>query len=393
MQKYELQFCPRCEGGFYCRSGNIGECQCFPVSLTEEQYNALNEQYGQCLCARCLNEIARLEIHDTCGVTTVKKNSAMKRIPRGFRGLLPGVLCIAIACVPDAASTDDALLSLLQSPSTGVKTIVAEEGEFHADTVTEATNISTSSYGNPVAAADGIGGTFGVYSMRYERTTGPFSYCKDHTTVPAYSQLPAPSGSFSAVMGTKDRRAAEQCVVLEWSGRRVLNQEGEDFRVYENGFEVGTPGSGNFFMEPLIVEISDNGSDWCGWNPQYVGIKETDPAYLMADGRYKSGGPNLAETRKQSNYLRFGGVQIGGNVANGDAFDLDDVEFGNSGSGADGRTPCSVTARNRMRLNGFVYIRLVTAWSRDTVEYPLAYDSFDAAADIDAVYAWSTADR
>ena len=123
----------------------------------------------------------------------MKKKSAMKRILRGFRGLLLGVLCIAIACVPDAASTDDALLFLLQSPSTGVKTIVAEEGEFYADTVTEATNISTSPYGNPVKAADGIGGTFGVYSMRYERTTGPFSYCKGR------SCLYAVAGSFGFV--------------------------------------------------------------------------------------------------------------------------------------------------------------------------------------------------
>jgi len=305
------------------------------------------------------------------------------------------------SCSTKTTAGNDALLALLQ-PSTGngqvgnqdqgQPPVAGAEGQFYADTVTEATNVNGGSFGNPQAAADGIGGTFGVYSMRYERTAGPFTYCKDHTKVPAYNQLPDPAGAF-APTGNKDKRAAEQCLVLEWAGKRVLNREGEDFRVYENGFEINPVGSGNFFMDPVIVEISDNGTDWCGWNPQYIGIKEMNPTYLMADGRYKSGGPNLAETRKQSNYLRFAGIQLGGSIANGDAFDLDDVEFGNSGAGDDGKSPCSITARERMRLTGFVYIRLITAWSRDTVAYPLAYDSFDAASDIDAVYAWSTADR
>jgi hypothetical protein len=326
------------------------------------------------------------------------------RILRGLLFLVSGI--IGTACTPGKTGTDDALLTLLIRPG-GVSSIsggapgggdpvfppiTGADGTFLADTVTEATNINAGTFGDPAKAVNGIGGTFDVYSMRYERTAGPFSYCKDYTTVPAYSQLPVPSGAF-APTGAKDKRAAEQCLVLEWAGKRVTNRAGEDFRVYENGFEINPPGSGNFFMEPLIVEVSDNGTDWCGWNPQYIGLKETDPTYLLPDGRYKSNSPKLIETRKQANYLRFAGVQLGGNISNGDAFDLDDSEFGNSGSGPDGKSPCDVIARNRMRAQGFVYIRLVTAWSRDTVDYPLPYDSFDAASDVDAVYAWSVADR
>ncbi|MEQ8351151.1 MAG: LIC_13355 family lipoprotein [Leptospiraceae bacterium] len=187
--------------------------------------------------------------------------------------------------------------------------------------------------------------------------------------------------------------SGEKCIVLEWTDKKVLNATGIDFVVYENPFLHGTNPNSRF-LEPVIVEVSIDGSNWCGWNPNYSGSSgATD---LRNPGNYSDLAAITPVTFKQSdsNTLTaddlftettdsYGTHLKGG----GDGFDLDASSFGNTGSG------CNSTIRDNIRSSGFVYLRLTTAYTRDSSSFPLANDSFDQEADIDGAVARSVADR
>jgi hypothetical protein len=49
--------CRRCGGGFECGAQD-GHCDCFEIRLSEAQRAALAQQYDDCLCLRCLRELA-----------------------------------------------------------------------------------------------------------------------------------------------------------------------------------------------------------------------------------------------------------------------------------------------------------------------------------------------
>ena len=49
--------CPRCGGGFECGAQD-GRCDCFEVQLSDAQRAALASRYDDCLCLRCLRELA-----------------------------------------------------------------------------------------------------------------------------------------------------------------------------------------------------------------------------------------------------------------------------------------------------------------------------------------------
>ncbi|MFN3303937.1 MAG: cysteine-rich CWC family protein [Roseateles sp.] len=53
--------CPRCGGGFAC-GASAGHCDCFDLQLSEALREQLAARYpGQCLCLRCLRELAAAE--------------------------------------------------------------------------------------------------------------------------------------------------------------------------------------------------------------------------------------------------------------------------------------------------------------------------------------------
>jgi len=65
-------------------------------------------------------------------------------------------------------------------------------------------------------------------------------------------------------------------------------------------------------------------------------------------------------------------------------FDLQDPNFGLSGDG------CTPVIKNQILSDGFIYLRLTTAFSRD---FPVTPGSFDQASDIDGVIAKYVTDR
>ncbi|GIX42459.1 MAG: hypothetical protein KatS3mg129_2192 [Leptospiraceae bacterium] len=171
----------------------------------------------------------------------------------------------------------------------------------------------------------------------------------------------------------------EKCLVLEIENKKILDGPGIDIVVFENPFCYGGENNCNNarFMEPVILEVSYDGNNWCGWNPQYIGSDTS-----------------LTNLRKPMNWQRFAGIEpvlfnqknwqysendiFDPSKAGGDGFDLGDSNFGQSGEG------CNSTIKNQILTNGFIYLRLTSAVSRGFI-----YDSssFDQTADIDGVIA------
>jgi len=75
MPKHEKKQCPRCKGGFECKSGSILLCQCSKIEMSEEQLEYMNSRYDECLCLACLKalciEYNALSHHEKSGNSTV----------------------------------------------------------------------------------------------------------------------------------------------------------------------------------------------------------------------------------------------------------------------------------------------------------------------------------
>ena len=54
---HEEKYCPRCKALFECKVGNILQCQCYGISLNEDEKQLIASQYNDCLCRSCLADI------------------------------------------------------------------------------------------------------------------------------------------------------------------------------------------------------------------------------------------------------------------------------------------------------------------------------------------------
>lgn len=231
---------------------------------------------------------------------------------------------------------------------------------YLADTVTEAPGQNHYQFGNPLCATNGI----------YGAGTGSGS-------TDVYSLNSSPS-SIKCIVN-------EKCIVLEWKDNKVKNEAGVDFVVFENPFNRTVSAR---FIEAVIVEVSEDGVDWCGWNPTYMGEKNNAMPNFLTDIYNPANYERLAGIEpvlfNQSNWPYSAADIFVQSKAGGDHFDLGDVEFGSG---------CSGAKKSMIQTNGFVYLRLTTANSRDAVNFPLPNDSFDGTADIDGVIAKNIAPR
>jgi len=57
MTKHEIKTCPKCKTGFECKSGDVLNCQCETVKLTQVHRDYIAQQFDDCLCAGCLSEL------------------------------------------------------------------------------------------------------------------------------------------------------------------------------------------------------------------------------------------------------------------------------------------------------------------------------------------------
>lgn len=172
-------------------------------------------------------------------------------------------------------------------------------------------------------------------------------------------------------------------IVLEWSNRKVTNGVGIDFVVYENPF-VYQNSQNEVFMEQVIVEVSIDGINYCGFNPQYTysnpNVYSKNPNHWV---NFAGKSPVLfnEDTNRLAEQELFDL-----NKAGGDGFDLDNLSSDNTFN-----IGCSQTLRDNIIANGFIYLRLVNAFTRNdpNTGNPFLKDSssFDGTPDIDGASA------
>ncbi len=54
---HEKKNCPGCGHVFECKPGNITQCQCYGILLSEEIKAYMEQQYNDCLCRDCLEKM------------------------------------------------------------------------------------------------------------------------------------------------------------------------------------------------------------------------------------------------------------------------------------------------------------------------------------------------
>ena len=173
-------------------------------------------------------------------------------------------------------------------------------------------------------------------------------------------------------------------MTLEWAGQKVTNGTGIDFVVFENPFYYGG-NSSSVFMEAIIVEVSQDNTNWCGFGPDYTNGDET--TYSTDPSTWSNfAGKTPVLYNRDTNALSatdiFDSAQAGG-----DGYDLANL----SDSNAFG-TGCNTTLRNDIRdTNGFTYIRLTAATDRTNADTGAAFvqdsGAFGGGPDIDGVAA------
>jgi hypothetical protein len=57
MEKHEQKYCPKCGNAFTCKMGDIINCQCSTVEISEATARFLSSTCYDCLCRDCLKEI------------------------------------------------------------------------------------------------------------------------------------------------------------------------------------------------------------------------------------------------------------------------------------------------------------------------------------------------
>ena len=239
------------------------------------------------------------------------------------------------------------------------------EPNFHlADTVVEAPGHTGSGFCDHNKAVNGIrgegwgAGSFDVFS------------------------LDNPSGTACGGSSTH--------LTLRWNGKKVKNGPGADFIVYENGFYI-SGNSDNRFMDLVIVEVSNDNINWCGFNPDYTNTPETiysrNPVYWL---RFAGKTPvNYNVTVPARNYtlaelFQDDNNNSEGDLGGGDFFDLEDLSDSNVFN-----TGCSTALRNELKTNGFTYLRLTPAARRNNPDTgsPFVTDIVSNGPDIDGVVA------
>ncbi|TGK07279.1 LIC_13355 family lipoprotein [Leptospira semungkisensis] len=175
-------------------------------------------------------------------------------------------------------------------------------------------------------------------------------------------------------------------IILGWSGGKVQPSTGIDFIVYENPFFIGVQNNSNpfnaVFMEPLIIEVGNDQTNWCGWNPAYT---NADPNTFVNNPTYwnRFAGITPVAYNQDTNPMTVAEVfdtDIVNGGGGGDGFDLADSNFGSSGTG------CDSTLKNDIQANGFTYIKISAA---KTILSTLPIDSAHSNPDIDGVVAKS----
>ncbi|MDF3819727.1 LIC_13355 family lipoprotein [Leptospira sp. 96542] len=168
------------------------------------------------------------------------------------------------------------------------------------------------------------------------------------------------TGEFSGSLDVYalDITGASAQITLSFGGKTVKNVAGSvDFVVYDNTFRISGESS-TYNVDPAVVTVSQDGINFCGFNPVYSGDSSTI-TQISVWQRFAGLRPvyyNMLSANFNAEQLFTpdgNGFLLGG----GDGFDLEDLSD-NADLGADG---CNTALRNQIKVNGFHYIRIRTA--------------------------------
>lgn len=273
----------------------------------------------------------------------------------------------ACSLVPGKSDNGESALALLAlagsvsssgSVSCSARTGTAPSGTALADVVSSAPGDTSSGFGNSRCAVNGVRGEG-----------------NDQGSTDVYSL--AATGSSSVL-------------VLSFSSSKITNGAGTDFVVFENPFN-NSGSATNRFMEPVIVEVSYDASNWCGFNPSYSsGTYSTNPANWI---RFAGITPVLYN--QETNALSAGDLFTSGG---GDGFDLSNLATGTT-SGANclsvaANTSCTAGTVTALQGSGagqgVRYIRLIAASActnpnAGSASFPQDSGAFGGGPDIDGV--------
>ncbi len=178
-------------------------------------------------------------------------------------------------------------------------------------------------------------------------------------------------------------------MVLEWSGKRVLNGSGIDFIVFENAFQYNSNPS-TVFMEAVIVEVSDDNVSYCGFSPDYTFSPET--TYSTNPTHWKRFAGITPVIYNIETNIFSGNDLYDTTKTGGDGFDLDNLSATN-----DYNIGCNTTLRDKIKSEGFVYLRLTAATARTNADTGANFlqdtGAFSGGPDIDGVIARYRATR
>jgi len=200
-------------------------------------------------------------------------------------------------------------------------------------------------------------------------------------------------------------------LILDWQGGTVKNVPGLDFIVYENAFEyAGTYGTR--FMDLIIVSVSQNNTDYCGWPVEYKGKKGSDSLADFQNGSLT--GDKNAYSKWPEAWIHFAGKsptawnKDTNPMSYDDLFSTKTTEYFNGATlmysrtdlkgGGDGfdldnlttdAATCTATVLNNIVTNGFKYIKLQAARSLINPDTSALYphEAISNGPDIDGVLA------
>ncbi|TGL85480.1 LIC_13355 family lipoprotein [Leptospira congkakensis] len=151
-----------------------------------------------------------------------------------------------------------------------------------------------------------------------------------------------------------DITGAGASIVLSWGGRTVKNVTDLDFVVYDNSFRISDD-SNTYAMDPSVVQVSIDGTNYCGFNPSYSGANVN-----LIDSWTRFGGLRPVyynmTTKPFSNedlFINTGNAFL---LGGGDGFDLDDLNHTDpNGIG------CNAALVTNIQTNGFKFIKITSA--------------------------------
>lgn len=216
-----------------------------------------------------------------------------------------------------------------------------------------------------------------------------------HTGIGFYDQNKAINGVRGAGSGagsfdvfSLDNSGPSSHIVLRWNGKKVKNGPGIDFIVFENGFNISENPTTRF-MDLVIVEVSNDNLNYCGFAPDYTFSPETvysnNPQYWQ---RFAGRTPVLynqdTNNLDTAQLFQDNDNNYEGDLGGGDAFDLEGLSADNYYA-----TGCNSALREELRTNGFTFIRLTPAHRRINPDTGAVFvkDGISNGPDIDGVVA------